>query len=198
MISSLIATEVTRDDGTRIALDDMEIAGFCVLLGGAGAETVTKLVGAATVLFSRHRDQWEQLREDRSKIPAAVEEILRYDGPVQYDMRCTTRAVELHGTAIPSGSAVMLLNSAANRDERAFTFADTFDVNRDRNEAQNLAFGYGIHSCLGAALARMESRIALDRLLDAIPDFEVDYSNLRRVAMTSVNGYSHVPVRVTR
>jgi len=198
MITSLIAAEVERDDGSRMSLDDMEIAGFCVLLGGAGAETVTKLIGTASVLFSRHREQWEQLRHDRSKIPAAVEEILRYEGPVQYDMRCTKSDVELHGTRIPAGSAVMLLNASANRDERAFTAADTFDINRDRAQAQNLGFGYGIHSCLGAALARMESRIALDHLLDALPEFEVDYSNLQRVAMTSVNGYSHVPVRRTR
>ena len=90
----------------------------------------------------------------------------------------------------------MLLGAAANRDERAFTNADTFDINRDRGEAQNLAFGYGIHSCLGAALARMESAIALDHLLDFMPEFEVDYHLLRRVAMTSVNGYENVPVRV--
>lgn len=105
MISSLIAAEVEREDGGRASLDDVEIAGFCTLLGGAGAETVTKLLGTAIVLFSRHREQWEQLRADRSKIPAAVEEVLRYEGPVQYDMRAATRDVQLHGTTIPAGSA---------------------------------------------------------------------------------------------
>lgn len=196
MISALINAEVGRDDGTTASLDDVEIAGFCTLLGGAGAETVTKLLGTAIVLFSRHRDQWRQLIEDRSKIPAAVEEVLRFEGPVQYDMRATRRDVELHGVTIPKGSAVMLLNASANRDERAFTDAEVFDINRDRTEAQNLGFGYGIHSCLGAALARLESAIALDRLLDYMPDFDVHYDRLRRVAMTSVNGYSNVPVRV--
>ncbi len=196
MISSLIAAEVDRDDGSVSRLDDVEIAGFCTLLGGAGAETVTKLVGTAVVLFSRHRDQWEQLRADRSKIPAAVEEVLRYEGPVQYDCRATTTDVRLHGTTIPAGSAVMLLGASANRDERAFTDADTFDINRDRAEAQNLGFGYGIHSCLGAALARMESAVPLEHLLDFMPQFEVEYDKLRRVSMTSVAGYANVPVRV--
>lgn len=198
MISALIAAEVDRDDGSRTRLDDIEIAGFCTLLGGAGAETVAKFVGIATVLFGRHPEQWQQLRADRDKIPAAVEEVLRFEGPVQYDCRYSTADVELHGTTIPQGSAVMLLGASANRDERAFTNAGVFDIGRDRTEAQNLAFGYGIHSCLGAALARMESAIALDYLLDFMPEFEVDTAGLRRVAMTSVNGYENVPVRIQR
>ncbi|BBZ15635.1 cytochrome P450 [Mycobacterium branderi] len=198
MISGLIAAEVERDDGSRTRLDDGEIAGFCSLLGGAGAETVTKLVGSAVVVFSRHRDQWELLRADRSKIPAAVEELLRFEGPVQYDCRYTLKDIELHGVTIPAGSAVMLFGAAANRDDRAFTDAETFDINRDRSEAQNLGFGYGIHSWLGAALARMETAIALDNLLDFLPDYTVDYEGLRRVAMTSVAGYSNVPVSAKR
>ncbi|MCV7279339.1 cytochrome P450 [Mycolicibacterium flavescens] len=197
MISALIAAQVDRDDGGATKLDDNEIVSFCLLLGGAGAETVTKLIGNAMVVFAEYPDQWRQLREDRSKIPAAVEEALRYVGPVQYDCRYTLAPVSLHDTTIPAGSAVMLLGASANRDERAFTDAEEFDINRDRAEAQNLGFGYGIHSCLGAALARMESALALEGLLQLLPAFEVDQANLRRVAMTSVGGYSHVPVRAT-
>lgn len=198
MISQLCAVEVEREDGTRTRLDDVEIAGFCTLLGAAGAETVAKTLGIAAVVFSRHRDQWEQLRADRTKIPDAIEEVLRYEGPVQYDCRYVTKDVELHGTTVPAGSAIMLLGASANRDDRAFRNAETFDINRDRTEAQNLAFGYGIHSCLGAALARLESAIALDRLLDFMPEYEVDYGNLKRTTLSSVNGYSNVPVRVRR
>ncbi|WP_068270596.1 cytochrome P450 [Aldersonia kunmingensis] len=198
MISRLISTEVERDDGGSKTLDDIEIAGFATLLGGAGAETVTKLVGSAVVLFARHPDQWAQLLADRSLIPSAIEEVLRYAAPAQYAMRSTRRDVELHGTTIPAGKPVMLIEASANRDERAFTDADRFDISRDRSQAQNLGFGYGIHSCLGAALARMESAIAFEHLLDFMPEYEVDFDNLRRVNMTSVAGYSNVPVHVRR
>ena len=198
MISALIAVEVERGDGTTTKLDDVEIVGFCMLLGGAGAETVTKLMGSAMVLFSKHRDQWEQLRADRTKISDAVEEVLRFDGPVQYDCRYSLNELQLHGATIPAHKTVMLLPASANRDERAFTDPDTFDINRDRAEAQNLGFGYGIHSCLGAALARMESKIALDHLLDVLPWFEIAADQLRRVSMTNVNGYANVPIRASR
>lgn len=132
------------------------------------------------------------------EIAAAVEEVVRFDGPVQYDCRYSLQDSALHGVTIPAHTPVMLLPASANRDERAFTAADTFDINRDRTQAQNLGFGYGIHSCLGAALARLESRIALDRLLDVLPRFTVNTGELRRVFMTNVNGYANVPVKVYR
>ncbi len=198
MISALITVEVERDDGERTCLDDGEIAGFAALLGGAGAETVTKLIGNAVVTFGRECDQWRQLRDDRSKIPGAVEELLRFEAPAQYVVRFTKQEAHLHGVTIPAGKAVLLMVAAANRDDRAFTDADTFDINRDRTQAQNIGLGYGIHSCLGAALARMESAIAIDYLLDFMPEFELQHDGLRRVAMTNVAGWSNVPVRVNR
>ncbi|MGE2733008.1 cytochrome P450 [Mycolicibacterium vaccae] len=198
MFSRLIAAEVTREDGETESLDDFEIAGFATLLGGAGAETVTKLIGNATVTFARHPEQWQKLLDDRSKIPAAVEELLRYEAPNQYNVRRSMRDVELHGVTIPEGKPVFLLAGSANRDPEAFTDADTFDIDRDRTEAQNLGFGYGVHSCLGAALARMESAIALERLLDFMPRYEVQWEGCQRVAAQNVAGWSHVPVRVIR
>ncbi|WAC90160.1 cytochrome P450 [Mycobacterium sp. Aquia_213] len=198
MISSLIAVEVDREDGTKTKLDDVEITGFASLLGGAGAETVTKLVGNAVVTLAEHPDQWQMLLDDRSKIPAAIEELLRWEAPAQYVVRYSMKEVELHGTTIPAGKPVMLVAGSANRDERAFTDADTFDIERDRGEAQNLGLGYGIHSCLGAALARMESAIALDKLLDFMPRYEIQHDGLKRVAMTNVTGWHNVPVRVQR
>ena len=196
MFSRLVATEIEREDGEKESLDDFEIAGFATLLGGAGAETVTKLIGNAAVTFARNPEQWQKLLDDRSKIPAAVEELLRYEAPAQYNVRRSMREVHLHGVTIPEGKPVFLLGGSANRDPDAFTDADTFDIDRDRNEAQNLGFGYGVHSCLGAALARMESAIALDRLLDVTPRYEVLWDDCRRVAMQNVAGWSHVPVRV--
>jgi cytochrome P450 len=198
MISALISAEVDRDDGTPTHLDDIEIAGFAAMLGGAGAETVTKLIGNAMVTFWRHPEQWQKLLTDRSKIPAAVEELLRYEAPAQYVVRYSLKDVHLHGTVIPAGKPVLLIAGSANRDPGAFTDADVFDVDRDRSEAQNIGLGYGIHSCLGAALARMESRVALEKLLDFMPDYDVIEDGLRRVAMTNVAGYSNVPVQVRR
>ena len=198
MISRLIAAEVPDDNGGTRSLDDIEIAGFTSLLGGAGAETVTKLVGSSVVTFAKNPDQWQQLLDDRSKIPAAVEEMLRYDGPVHYNVRFTLKEAHLHGTTIPAGKPVFLMKAAANRDPRAFTNAGVFDINRDRSEAQNLGFGYGIHSCLGAALARMETQVALERLLDFMPRYEVIWDGLEKVHMQNVAGYHHVPVRVLR
>ncbi len=198
MISRLIAAEIPREDGEMHKLDDIEITGFASLLGGAGAETVTKLVGNAAVIFAKNPDQWQKLLDDRSKIPAAVEELLRYEGPVQYNVRYSLKESHLHGVTIPAGKPVFLMYASANRDSEAFTDADAFDIDRDRTEAQNLGLGYGIHSCLGAALARMESAIALEKLLDFMPRYEVQWDGLKRVHMQNVAGWSNVPVKVLR
>jgi cytochrome P450 len=198
MISRLIAAEIPGENGAVRQLDDIEITGFAALLGGAGAETVTKLVGSAVVEFARHPEQWQKLLDDRSKIPAAVEELLRYVGPVQYNVRYSVKDVEVPSGIVPANKPVFLMGASANRDPRAFADGETFDIDRDRNEAQNLGLGYGIHSCLGAALARMETAIALERLLDFMPRFEVDFDGLQRVNMQNVAGFHHVPVKVLR
>lgn len=123
--------------------------------------------------FGRSPEQWQKLLDDRTKVPAAIEEVLRYEAPAQYNVRCALKDVQLHGVTIPAGKPVFLLGGSANRDPDAFTDADEFDIDRDRAQAQNLGFGYGVHSCLGAALARMESAIALDKPLDLMPRYEV-------------------------
>jgi cytochrome P450 len=197
-ITRLIAAEIPGEDGQPRKLDDIEITGFAALLGGAGAETVTKLLGNAAVIFARNPDQWQKLQDDRSKIPAAVEELLRYEGPVQYNVRYTLKEAHVSGGVIPAGKPVFLIGAAANRDPDAFTDADTFDIERDQTEAQHLGLGYGIHSCLGAALARMESRIALEKLLDFMPRYEVNWDGLQRVHMQNVAGWQNVPVKVLR
>lgn len=198
MISRLIAAELPDEHGVLRKLDDIEITGFTTLLGGAGAETVTKLIGTAIVTFARNPDQWQKLLDDRSKVPAAVEELLRFEGPVHYNVRYTLKDAHVPSGTIPAGKPVFLLTASANRDPAAFTNADSFDIDRDRTEAQNLGLGYGIHSCLGAALARMESVVALEKLLDFMPRYEVQWDGVQRVKMQNVCGYSHVPVRVLR
>jgi cytochrome P450 len=113
-------------------------------------------------------------------------------------VRTATRDVTLHGTTIPAGSAVLLMTGSATRDERMFPNPDHVDIDRERKMGFNLALGYGIHSCLGAALARMECRIALEALLNFIPNYEIDRSGLKRVAMANVCGWSNVPVRAAK
>jgi cytochrome P450 len=198
LFSKLITAEIERENGDKTGLDDVEIAGFATLLGGAGAETVTKLVGNAAVAFGRNPEQWQKLQDDRSKIGAAVEELLRYEAPSQYNVRCSLKEVHLHGVTIPAGKPVFLIGGSANRDPEAWTDPDKFDIDRDPHEAINVGFGYGIHSCLGAALARMESAIALEKLLDFIPRYEVDWPACKRVNMQNVAGWKNVPVRVLR
>jgi len=187
---------VERTDDQPPSLSNIEIAMFGALLGGAGAETVAKLIGGAGVIFSEHQDQWQELYNDRSKIGDAVEELLRISSPNQYNVRYLTKEIELHGVTIPAGKPIFLLIGSANLDPEAWTDPDVFNINRNLREAPNLAFGYGLHSCLGAALARLESSIALDMMLDFMPRFEVDRANCKRVTMQNVAGWNNVPTRV--
>jgi cytochrome P450 len=198
LFTLLIEAEIDAGDGEKTRLSDMDIMGFASQLGGAGAETVTKLLASAVYLFACNPQHWAMLLADPGKIPAAIEELLRFDNPVQYDVRRSMRDVTLHGVTIPAGKPVFLMLASANRDPDAWTDADTFDIDRNRTEAQNLGLGYGIHSCLGAALARMESAIALQKLLEFMPRYQVDWDACTRVHMTNVIGWKNVPVRVIR
>jgi cytochrome P450 len=196
MLSRLTQVTVDRGDGDQTGLDDDEITGFATLLGGAGAETVTKLVGNAVVLFAEHADQWQKIRADHGKIAQAVEEILRYLPPSQYQGRFSVADRTFDGVTLPAGFPVLLLTGAATRDPRAFERADDFDIERPPSVA--IGFGHGVHSCLGAALARMESRIAIEELATRWARLEVDRSGLQRVRMANVAGYANVPVRAVR
>lgn len=194
MLSRLAEAEVDDDDGRTHRLTDEEIAGFASLLGGAGAETVTKLVGSGVVLFHRNPDQWRKVLDDRAALPGAVEEILRYWAPSQYQGRFTNGAITLHGVTIPQGEPVLLLTGSASRDGRAYADPDRFDI--DRRAQLPVGFGHGIHACLGAALARLESRIAFEEIAARWPEYTVDEGGLRRVKMSNVAGYCNVPVEV--
>ncbi len=194
MLTHLSQVEVDRGDGEMTSLTDIEIAGFATLLGGAGAETVTKLVGNAVVLFARNPGEWRKVLDDPGKIPPAVEEILRYWPPSQYQGRFSVRDSEFRGETLPAGYPVLLITGAATRDEREFEQPDRFDI--DRPPSLALGLGYGIHSCLGAALARMESRIAISEMVRRWPRYEIDESGLGRVNMSNVAGFSNVPVHL--
>ncbi len=195
MLSALIDAEVETDTGERIQLNDAEIAEFGTLLAAAGSETVTKLVGNAVVLFHRNPDQWAKVLHDPSVIATAVEEILRYWAPSQYQGRYSVVDSEWHGVTIPKHKPVFLITGAANRDPRRYDDPDKFDITRDPGLAVGL--GHGLHVCLGAALARLESRVAIEEIARRWPAFEVNEEGLRRVQMSNVAGYSSVPITVS-
>jgi cytochrome P450 len=192
MMSRLTQVEVDRGDGEMTRLDNEEIAGFASLLGGAGAETVTKLVGNAVYLFHKNPDEYRKVLDDAAKIPSAVEEILRYYPPSQYQGRYSVRESTWSGVTVPAGYPTILVTGSALRDERFYEDPDAFDIGRP--PTLQLGLGYGIHSCLGAALARMESRIAIEELAKRWPSYVVDEGGLARVQMSNVAGYAKVPV----
>jgi cytochrome P450 len=195
MISRLVIAEVDRGGGEPTRLDDEEIAGFAALLGGAGAETVTKLVANAAVLFARNPAEWQKVLDDPDLIPGAVEEVLRYWPPSQYQGRFSVAESTYSGVTIPAGYPTLLVTGSATHDERAFDRPDDFDIGRPPGLA--LGFGYGVHSCLGAALARLESRVAIGEMARRWPRYEIDESRCTRVQMSNVAGYASVPLRRT-
>jgi cytochrome P450 len=131
---------------------------------------------------------------DRSLIPGAIEELLRYEPPSPVQSRYVSRDVEHHGQVVPEGSVVALLNASANRDERQFADPDRFDIHR--KPGHQLSFGYGIHFCLGAALARLEGRVALDEVLNRFPAWEVDWDHAVQARTSTVRGWERLPVVV--
>ena len=194
MISHLLEAEVEREDGTIERLSDVEVARFVMLLTAAGAETVTKLVGNAVMTFAENPDELGKLKADPSLAGSAVEEVLRYKAPSQYQGRFSTADREFHGVTIPAGFPVLVITGAANRDERAYENPDRFDI--ERTGPLGIAFGHGIHYCIGAHLARLEGKTAFNELYRRWPDLQVDQENITYVHMANVAGPSSVPVRV--
>jgi cytochrome P450 len=193
MTSLLINAEVENERGEKERLDDYEIVAFCGLLSGAGNETVTKLLGNAVVLLARHPVARAEITRHPDRIPDAAEEILRYWTPAQYTMRTLMRDVTAHGQTMPRDARVLLLIGSACRDEREYPDADTFDIHR--KVPTQIAFGYGLHHCLGASLARLESRVSLEELHKRIPEYDIDETRLERVHMSNVHGFASVPMR---
>lgn len=189
MVTDLIAAEV---DGERLA--DDEIIGFCFLMAIAGNETTTKMLGNAAVLLGRHPEQRALVVREPQRIADVVEETVRFDNSTQMLARTATRDVTLHGRTIPAQSRVVLLIGAGNRDERAIDRPDEFDVTR--TQQPHLAFGYGMHVCLGASLARLEGRVALEEFLPSAPRYRIDEAGLVRVHSPNVRGYAHVPIEL--
>jgi cytochrome P450 len=188
-----VITALVRAEEEHDMLSAAEILALAVLLLLAGNETTTNLIGNAVRNLLSHPEELTKVRADRTLVPSLVEEALRYESPVQLLPRLTTHEVELEGGKIPAGATVFLLLGSANRDERKFPEADRFDV--ARNPQDHVAFGYGIHYCLGAPLARLEGRIALEALLFDCPPFTCTREQLPQIASLLVRGVQMLPVR---
>jgi len=191
MVSDLLAVAVELDDGSTSKLTHEEIMGFVQLLLFAGNETTARLIGWTALLLARHPDQRAWLVEDPALVPNAIEEILRFEAPSPIQGRLVRREVTMHGTTIPAFSRMALLNGSADRDERHFDEPDRFDIRRTID--RHLAFGYGIHFCIGAALARLEGRVVLEETLARFPDWSTDESGLELVRTSTVRGPAHLP-----
>jgi cytochrome P450 len=193
LMTELLQAQVDEPDGSRRRLTRDEVVTYASMVAGAGNETATRLIGFTMQLLAQNPDQRRLLAEDPSLIPAAIEEILRLESPSPAQARWVQHDVELHGTTVPEGSIMLLLNGAANRDPRHWCEPDCFDVHRD--EGAHLAFGYGLHFCLGAALARLEGRVALEEILRRWPDWDVDVVRGQMSHTASVRGWGYLPVR---
>jgi cytochrome P450 len=192
-----LATDLATIEVEGRRLTDEEVIAFCILFIIAGHETTTKLVANAVEVLSRHPDQRDELAADPSLVPACVEEVLRFATSTQYMHRTLTRDLVRYGRTMRGGDSVLLLIGAANRDEREFgPTADRFDVHR-RPPRQIASFGFGAHYCLGAGLARMEGRVALEELHRRIPDYEVDHDRKVRFHSGNVTGWTSLPITYT-
>ncbi len=194
LISLLANADLEEPGQPPRCLTDAEVGGFCGLLAAAGAETTAKLIGNAIVYLGQDSVQRKQLFEDSSRIPLAIEELLRYDAPSQFQGRVVLRDVTVAGVTIPKGSRVALVTGAACRDEREFEEPDRLDLTR--RAKREIYFGYGQHFCIGKSLARLEARIALEEIAARFPDYEVDEAGLERTYQAHVRGFKSVPIRV--
>jgi cytochrome P450 len=195
LMTELLNAEIDDPDGTRRKLDRNEVLAYTAMVAGAGNETTARLIGSMGQLLGEHPDQRHELVADPSLIPSAVEETLRFEPPSPVQARYVARDVEVRGQTITEGSFMLLLNASANRDPAKFVEPDSFDIHR---KGGHLSFGQGIHFCLGAALARLEARVALEEVLKRWSDWDVDYANARRAHTSSVRGWGNLPVKITQ
>jgi cytochrome P450 len=191
LMTELLTAEFTDEAGTVRRLRRDEVLTYVTLLHGAGNETTTRLISWAGKVLAEYPDQRRRIVENRALIPNAIEELLRYEPPVAVAARYVAIDADWYGRRVPEGSAIVLLIGSANRDDRRFDDGDRFDIGR---QGGHLAFGYGIHYCLGAALARLEARVALDEVLRRFPEWEVDLENAKRARSSVFRGWESLPV----
>jgi cytochrome P450 len=194
LMTELLTAEFEDETGTIRRLTRDEALMYVTVVAGAGNETTTRLIGWAGKVLAENPDSRRELVADPTLVPSAIEELLRYESPGPHIARYVPDDVVYHDQTVPAGSALLFVVAAANRDERRFADPDRYDIHRDLS--QHLGFGHGIHFCLGAALARLEGRIALEELLSRFPEWEVDLSRARLAPTSTVRGWESLPVRI--
>ncbi len=192
LMTELLNVEFVDETGTKRKMTRDEILIFVAMIAGAGNETTSRLLGWTGKILSDHPDQRRQIAANPTLIPAAIEEILRFEPPGPLAARYVSRDVEIHGQTVPEGSVMMGLIASANRDEQRFPGGSRFDIHRQG--APHITFGRGIHSCIGSALARIEGRIALDEMLKRFPDWSVDFENAEMSSSSTTRGWETLPV----
>jgi cytochrome P450 len=194
LMTVLLNAEFEDETGTKRTLTRQEVLTYTQVLAGAGSETTGRLIGWLVKLLAEHPDQRRDLLAHRELIPNAVEETLRYEPTGPHIARYVAQDVDYYGTTVPEGGAMLLLVGSACRDERRYENPDTFDVRR--TDLQHLVFGWGVHFCLGAHLARLEGRVALDELLNRFPEWDVDDDDIKLAPTSTVRGWERLPIVV--
>jgi cytochrome P450 len=192
LMTHLLNAEFEDEAGETRTLTRQEVLTYTSVLAGAGNETTGRLIGWLAKLLAEHPDERRQVVEDRSLIPRVVDEALRFEPTGHASARYVMHDVDYHGTTIPAGSAILLLLASANRDPRRYTDPDVFDIHRD--DMGHLTFGYGLHYCLGANLARLEGRVTLDELLKRFPEWDVDHDGIELAPTSTVRGWQRMPI----
>jgi cytochrome P450 len=192
LMTQLLNAEFEDETGETRKLTRQEVQTYTAVVAGAGNETTGRLIGWLAKVLAEHPDQRRQVVEDRSLIPRVIDETLRFEPTGPHTARYVAQDVALHGTTVPAGSAMLLLLGSANRDPRRYENPDVYDIHRD--DVQHLTFGYGLHYCLGANLARLEGKVALDELLTRFPEWEVDYDHIRLAPTSTVRGWERMPI----
>jgi cytochrome P450 len=192
LMTRLLNAEFEDELGETRTLTREEVLTYTAVIAGAGNETTGRLIGWLAKLLAEHPDQRRDVVADRSLIPKVIDESLRFEPTGHATARVVMHDVDYHGTTVPAGSAMLLLIGAANRDPRKYERPDVFDIHRD--DPSHLTFGWGVHHCLGAALARLEGRVALDELLNRFPDWEVDHDQIELAPTSTVRGWQRMPI----
>ena len=194
LMTQLLNAEFEDESGDTRTLTRGEVLTYTAVIAGAGNETTGRLIGWLAKVLAEHPDQRRAVVEDRSLIPNVIDETLRFEPTGHATARYVTEDIECYGTTVPAGSPILLLMASANRDPRRYENPDAYDIRRD--DIQHLTFGYGLHFCLGANLARLEGRVALDELLNRWPEWDVDYDNIKLAPTSTVRGWERMPLFV--